>query len=180
MTKNKINKIEAKVMKEIKAGKIQIKSKFWYTLANTLLVMGASLSLLVAGFFLNLIIYQIQSRAEQNCYFVKTMVLIYTKNPPLIIIFSAILFIGLAIFLIKKFGFNYRKKNLFTAALIAFLVLILGVFISQTSFNQRHQGRWKWVYCQLNENSCERNNGKVNQRCLETQGQCLGKQKTGL
>lgn len=155
MTKNKINNIEVEVMRKIKTGKLQIKPKFWYFIANIFLTTGIILSLLVAGFFFNLMIFQIQSKMEKNCCFFKTMMSIYTKNPPIIIIFFAILFIGLAIFLIKKFGFNYRKKTLFTAALIAFLVLILGVFISQTSFNQRHQSRWKWVYCccQSNENN---------------------------
>lgn len=154
MIKKKTKNIEAQVMEKIEQGEIKIQSKFWQIMTNFFLILGAGLSLLVAGFFINLIIYQIQSNLNKDCYFLKTMALIYTQNPPIIIIISAILFIILAVFLIKKFNFNYRQETIITALLIAFLVLILGVSVSQTSFNQRQKGKWRWVYCQLNEQDC--------------------------
>lgn len=154
MNKKKTKNIEADIMKKIEQGEIKVQSKLWQFITNFFLILGASFSLLTASFFINLIIYQIQSNLNKNCYFLKTMVLVYVQNPPIITIVSAIVFITLAVFLIKRFGFNYRQKTIVTVFLIAFLVLILGVSVSQTSFNQRQKGKWRWVYCQLNEQDC--------------------------
>jgi len=129
--KTQVN-IEKEVMSQIKSEKITMKPK-WYFMAGSILMFASIIILaLVAIFLLNFTIFAIQPHYGPGAEFRLEMILnSFPWWAPVIAIFGVIL----AILLIRKYDFSYRKN--FPLIIISFIfALIIGaVLMDVLGFN---------------------------------------------
>jgi hypothetical protein len=129
--KNKIN-IQKEVMNQIKSEKITMKPK-WYFVAGSILMFTSIIILaIVAIFLLNLTIFAIQPHYGPGAEFRLQMILnSFPWWAPIIAIVGVIL----AIWLIKKYDFSYKKNFLFIILSFIFAVIIGALLMDFLGFN---------------------------------------------
>jgi hypothetical protein len=159
--KNQIN-IEKEVMSQIKSGKISMKPK-WYFVAGSLLMFGSIVVLsAIAIFLINLTIFALKPHygpgAEMR---VDMLINSFPWWAPILTITGIIL----AIWLLRKYDFSYRKN--FPLIILSFIlaVIIGAVFIDVLGFNDlfARRGPMRGFYRQF-ENQTENSGPKHKNR----------------
>ena len=162
--KNQIN-IEKEVMSQVKSGKITMKPK-WYFVAGSLLMFGSIISLTVISIFLfNLALFALRPHYGPGAGArVEMLVNSFPWWAPILAIGGVIL----AIWLLRKYDFSYRKN--FTLIILSFIlaVIIGAVFIDALGFNDyfAKRGPMRGFYRQFENQKYDNSQpkGKGNQR----------------
>jgi hypothetical protein len=163
------DKIEQKVMTEIKSGRVKLRSKFIF-LAEKLGVGSAFvLSALFAILFLSLIFFYL--KASDNLRYLSfgsRGFFAFLESFPYFLVIVFIILILLTGFILKKSGFAYQKPFSRMALIAAVFILVLGGFLTLIGVGEqieqhtfKHQALGDFFRPFLHQGFQERNNGLV-------------------
>jgi hypothetical protein len=146
--KNKIN-IQSNIISQIKKGKIKMKSK-WYFITGSILMFLSLIGLSMGVIFLiNLNIFFVRKNSPFASLKIQTILSIFPWWIPLL----AILGVILAIWLLKKYDFSYKKNSYLI--IIAFVISIFmgGFLLDKLKLNEYlSRGRMKRIYQRIELN----------------------------
>jgi len=152
--KNQIN-IENEVMSQIKSGKISMKPKWYFMLGSTLMFGSVVVLTVVSIFLFNIALFSLKPHYGPGAGFrLEMMINSFPWWAPIIAITGIIL----AIWLLKKYDFSYRKN--FPLIILSFiLAVILGaILIDILGFNDYFakrgpmRGFYRQIENQTNDN----------------------------
>jgi len=128
--------LENKIMKDIKNGRVKLRSKYIFLAEKLSLGSGLILAVLLAILFFNLILFYIKE-TDNLIYltFGPNGFLAFLESFPYLLIVTFIAIIFFVGFLIKKTDFSYKKSfGQWSIWLISFII-IAGTFLTFTNIN---------------------------------------------
>jgi len=131
-------KLEEKIMSGIKSGQIKLRSKYIF-LSKKLGLSGAlSLSVILAIFFFNLILFYMKT-TDNFIYltFGKNGFLAFLESFPYLLVIVFLLFLLFTGYLITKTDWSYKKPFKYIMLMLIMIVLLVGGVLASTSFSQR-------------------------------------------
>lgn len=158
--KNKIN-LEKEIMSQIKTGDIKMKPK-WYFMLGSMMMFGGIVALaIVAIFLLNLTIFAAQPHYGPGAEYRLELIL---NNFPWWAPIIAFVGILLAIWLLKKYDFSYKKNFPLIVLTFVLAVIIGAVIVDLLGFNDYFaKGPMRGFYRQI-EKSTDDGSGPRNGR----------------
>lgn len=148
----KIN-IEKKVLDKIRSEEIKMKPKWYFFLGSFLLFLGLTGVSIFVVFLINILFYLF--RRNSKVFFNWRLEQMFLNFPWWILIF-AIIGIGIAIWLLKKYDFSY--KNNFKTIIVVFIISLFlgGLILNYLGVNETLQrGRMRRFYQSLESDSQE-------------------------
>lgn len=121
------------VMDQIKQGKIKIRPKGYYVIGSILTFIGTIFSIVSSSFLFGLLRFSMRAHYGRGAQYKIDSAI---SNFPWWIVILAILSLSLGIWLIKKYNFSYKIKPVFLIVSFVFAILISGIAIDLTGFNE--------------------------------------------
>jgi len=131
-------KLEEKIMSGIKSGRIKLRSKYVF-LSKKLGLSGAlSLSVILAIFFFNLILFYMKATDNLSYLaFGKNGFLAFLESFPYLLVVLFLLFLLFTGYLITKTNWSYKKPFKYIVMMSTMIILLVGSVLASTSFSQR-------------------------------------------
>ena len=143
MSKSKKLDLETKIVSKIKTGEIHMKPR-WYFIAGSTLLFSSLVGLsMVIIFLMNLIAFLIRKRGPIVGWRLETTLSTFPWWVPI----AAIVGVVVAIWLLKKYDFSYKKN--FSLIIFIFIVSLLfaGLLLDQLGLNEHlSKGRMRKFY----------------------------------
>ncbi|MCX6779833.1 MAG: hypothetical protein NT034_01480 [Candidatus Magasanikbacteria bacterium] len=127
------NKIESRVMDNIKSGKVKLRSKYMFLAERLSLGSAVILSLLLAVLFFNLALFYL--KASDNLGYLSfgsVGFFAFLESFPYLLVVSLIIFIFIAGFLFKKTDLAYHRPFGYLALGLLFFILLGGAALAFT------------------------------------------------
>lgn len=140
--KNKLN-FESNIISQIKAGEIKMKPKWYFIMGSLAMFFGLVGLSMVTVFLVNLSIFLIRRNGPPIPWKLQAILSTFPWWVPIV----AILGIILAIWLLKKYDFSYKKN--FPLLIVGFIlsVLLAGVLLDKLGLNEYlSSGRMRKFY----------------------------------
>lgn len=133
-------KLENKIMKDIKNGKVKLKSKYLFLAERLGLGSGIVLTILLAALVFNLILFYMQE-TDNLIYltFGPNGFLPFLESFPYLLVVIFIIIIFLVGFLIKKTDFVYKKSFGEWSIYLILFIMAIGTFLTFTNINNEIQ-----------------------------------------
>ena len=139
---NKNQNLEKKVMAQVESGQVKMLPKWYFYLASILLWLSVIVLLTITLFLLNLIIFRFRIQQLTGISFTGPFLWHFLRYRFPWLIFS--LSIGgfyIALQLLKKFDFSYRKNWQLIVLGLLIALLISGAILDRIGLNERLQKR---------------------------------------
>lgn len=134
--------ITASVMEKIKSGQVNMKPKLVLVGISALWGIGLAAATIISVFLINLLTFRLRTgRAFNHLAGPRPRIGSFVAAFPWGWLLLALLALGLAIYLAKKYDFSYRHSHYSFLVFFAIFTLALGFFLAQTDFNTRLQRR---------------------------------------
>lgn len=142
MSKKKLN-YEANIISQIKTGKIEMKPKWYFTAGSVVMFFGlVGLSMGVI-FLINLSIFLVRRNSPLMPWKLQTILSVFPWWIPAVAFFGIIL----AIRLLKKYDFSYKKNFLLLITIFVISVLLAGFLLDRLGLNEYlSRGRMRRFY----------------------------------
>jgi hypothetical protein len=144
------NKMEEKIMAEIKSGKIKLRSRYIFLAEKLGLGSAFLLSTLLAVLFVSLILYYLKESDNLDYLSFGSMgFFAFLESFPYLLVISTITFIFITALILKKSDITYKKSFTYiTISLIGFVIIAggglaftnIGEQIEQETFSSRPTG----------------------------------------
>lgn len=138
MANNQTNELEGKIMKDIKSGKVALRSKFVFLLEK--IGVGGAIalfSLMAALFFSLAFFYMNETDHLEYLSFGSRGIYAFLESFPYLLIISFIFIMAVAGLILKKSGFLYKKRFGWLALGLLGLIIILGTGLAFTSLAEK-------------------------------------------
>ncbi len=125
-------------LQKIKSGEISMRPRWYFLLHSAVVVTGGVFLCLTLLYLVSFIFYALR---ESGLWVVPGLgapaswQLLFSL--PWLLIVVAIVFIVLLEILVRQFAFSYRRPLLYTVGVIVLFVIVVGGFVSTTSFHRR-------------------------------------------
>lgn len=120
--KNEID-LENEIMKKVLSGKVNMKPKWYFVLGSILSFTGLVGTFIGTTFLANLVLFLIRKQGPGTGRLIQML-----ESFPIWVPLLAILFMGLGIWLLKKYDFSY-KHNFMTLVIVLVVAIILSAII---------------------------------------------------
>ena len=141
---NEIDKIEQKVMSDIKSGKIKLRSKYIFLAEKLGVGSAVILTILLATLFFNLILFYLRESDNLGYLsFGSRGFFAFLESFPYLLVVGFIILIFVAGFIMKKSGVIYKKPFGYLALALTVFVVVTGTVLTFTNIAERieHQSR---------------------------------------
>lgn len=133
-------KLENKIMSEIKSGKVKLRSKYFFLAEKLGLESAFILSVILAVLFFNLFFFYLKTTDNLEYLSFGTVgILAFLESFPYLLIISFILFLFIAGYLITKADFSYKKPFKYFAVILIVFVMFVGTVLSFTNISEKFE-----------------------------------------
>lgn len=130
--------LSKKVMKTIRTQKVKMKPRLWFALSSLLLGIGLAISLVLAVFFVNLVLFKIQTQGPLAFLLLGRLgIKGFLANFPWLPIILAFSGVAGGLFLLKRYDFSYKKSFWGIALLVMAFILTLGFLVDRIGANKK-------------------------------------------
>jgi hypothetical protein len=137
MTEQTNKSIKENVLEAIDSGKVNMKPKWHFIINAILLAVGVVFAILTLLYITSFIIFALH---QNGLWFAPGFggrgIRELLFDFPWLLVFVAIIFIGILQYLIKQYSFSYGKPLIYSAITIVLLVILGGLIISQTPIHK--------------------------------------------
>lgn len=136
--KAKKSDLTKKVMTTIRTQKVKMKPRLWFALSSMLLGIGLAVSLVLAIFFVNLVLFKIQAQGSLAFLFLGRLgIRGFLANFPWWSVTLAVGGVAGGLFLLKRYDFSYKKSFWGIALLVVAFILTLGFLVDRIGANKK-------------------------------------------
>ncbi len=135
-------KLENKIMSEIKSGKIKFRSRYLFLAEKLGLESAFVLSAVLAVLFFNLILFYLKSTDNlEYLSFGISGIYAFLESFPYLLVISFIFFLFLSGYFMMKDDFSYKKPFKYFAISLIAIVMIAGAVLTYTDISERIEQR---------------------------------------
>jgi hypothetical protein len=155
--------LSEKVLGKIKKENLKPKARFYFVWLNVLLLGGIGALTVVVSFIINLIVFRLRYQNAQYCQFFRAALneSVMSDIPWMAVGLVVVGIIG-SWWLWKKIDGAYRLNKWLMMAVMVGAVILIGLMVDGSGFNERHYERLRGVYHQIG----------CTQQCLERMRTC--------
>ncbi|MBD3279626.1 MAG: hypothetical protein GF390_02850 [Candidatus Pacebacteria bacterium] len=130
--------LEQQVMQQICTGKVKMRPRWYFIIGSISLGVGAGAVIVVTSFFFNLVVFKMRTRALFGFSWLGRVPLkLWIEVFPWEALLVAIAGFGLGIWIVKRCEFSYRYSLIGWLLGLVALILVSGVLIDLSGFNER-------------------------------------------
>ena len=131
-------KLENKIMSEIKSGKVRLRSKYLFLAEKLGLESAFVLSVALSILFFNLFLFYLKTTDNlEYLSFGASGIAAFLESFPYLLIISFISFLFLAGYLMMKTDFSYKKPFKYFAVSLIAIVMIIGGALAYTDMSEK-------------------------------------------
>jgi len=128
--------MQAKVLEEIKKGRIKIKPKYYFVLKTLIFAVAALLAFTFTIFLISFITFVLRGRGSWFLpHFGWPGIKIFLISFPWILALAALFFVVILEILVNHFGFSYRRPLVYTTLGAVIVVVVAGICIDSTQLH---------------------------------------------
>ncbi len=129
--------LEAKVMKKIKDGKINLRSRYIFLAKKLGLGGGLTLSLILAALFLNLAFFSMKTSGSlEFLSFGRIGILAFLESFPYHWILIGLVFFTIASAILSRYDLSYKKPFKVILSVLIILIFIAGIVLAISGLNE--------------------------------------------
>ncbi len=129
--------LEAKVMKKIKDGKINLRSRYIFLAKKLGLGGGLTLSLILAALFLNLAFFSMKTSGSlEFLSFGRIGILAFLESFPYLWILIGLAFFTIASAILSRYDLSYKKPFKVILSVLIVLIFIAGIVLAISGLNE--------------------------------------------
>ncbi len=134
--------LQAKVMKEIKDGKINFRSRYIFLAKKLGLGGGLTLSLILAALFLNLAFFSMKTSGSlEFLSFGRVGIRAFLESFPYLWILIGLAFFTIASAILSRYDLSYKKPFKVILSVLIVLILIAGIALAISGLNEAMEER---------------------------------------
>jgi len=123
--KEKIN-IGEKVMSQIRRGQVKIRPRWYFLLGSIAMVLGLAGLAIVSIFFVSLVTFSLRSHGPMGAVRFEQLL----SNFPWMAVLVAVVGLVLAIWMLRKYDFSYKKNFTLIITIFVSAILLAGLLIN--------------------------------------------------
>ncbi|MCK5060168.1 MAG: hypothetical protein KAR00_03455 [Candidatus Pacebacteria bacterium] len=138
MSDNQKINIEEKVMSQIRKGQAKMKPKWFFLLGSVAMISGLTGLTIISIFLVSLITFSLRARGPMGALRLEQLL----SSFPWEAVIVAVIGLGLAVFMLRKYDFSYKKNFLLIIISFVLSILLAGLLINYSGLDTLWMKKW--------------------------------------